>query len=129
MITHNIIYILVSQVATISTNLCIRKNKLNSIQSSTITTLIFYTLLLSINYYHSIEINKLLTIFFGATFVGMSSPQKISFFELFISSLLFTLLFIFLIPLLSGIGGALGLSAFLSVFKVNSVKKIIWKFR
>lgn len=54
-------------------------------------------------------------IFFGGTFIGMSAPHRFGVYTVASSSIIFSLLFEYLVPILDGYGGALGLSAFLSV--------------
>jgi len=54
-------------------------------------------------------------VFFGGTFIGMSAPHRFGIYTVASSSILFSILFEFLVPKLDGYGGALGISAFLSV--------------
>lgn len=71
----------------------------------------------------------LVNAFFGATFIGMSSSLKFNRWQLVLSCLIFTVLFIKLIPFLNGMGGALGFCAFLSVtfsFLTKEFFKIIF---
>lgn len=52
--------------------------------------------------------------FFGGSFVGMCSKDKAGYLAVGFAAALFTPLFYFLSPMIDGMGGALGLSAFLS---------------
>jgi ABC-type sugar transport system permease subunit len=62
--------------------------------------------------------------FFGATFVGMTSEGRMGKKRVFLASLLFALIFTFVIPLLKGIGGGLGTAAFVSSCSVYFAEKI-----
>lgn len=96
-----------------------------AIRASAILTLLFYIDLLILNYFFLVDIDFFLSIFFGGSFIGMSCPSKVGYYSLFGGAIIFSVLFIYLLPYLPGMGGALGLSAFLSVFLVLSIKKII----
>ncbi|WP_368411526.1 hypothetical protein [Alteromonas sp. 1_MG-2023] len=62
------------------------------------------------------------TVFFGGSFVGMSAPHRFSYYLLTMSSLCFAVIFMLLLPLLEGVGGALGCSAFISVAVSHSLR-------
>lgn len=62
--------------------------------------------------------------FFGASFVGMSSKEKVGKINLVISSVVFAIVFLLFTPLLEGHGGALGVSAFICVVFTMLVAKI-----
>ncbi len=69
------------------------------------------------------------TVFFGGSFVGMSAPHRFSYYLLTISSLCFAIIFMVLLPLLEGIGGALGCSAFISVAISHSLRMAVTKLK
>ncbi|WP_404340747.1 hypothetical protein [Pseudoalteromonas mariniglutinosa] len=93
------------------TFLLAKHNRFDAIRASASLSIIAYLLL---NFLHlDAELNSLL--FFGGTFIGMSAAKRFGIFTVLISALLFSLFFKYLVPLLDGYGGALGLSAFLSV--------------
>tara|TARA_B100001063_G_scaffold247378_1_gene293728 strand:- start:32945 stop:33325 length:381 start_codon:yes stop_codon:yes gene_type:complete len=95
----------------LSTYLIAHHNRFDAIRASAASSIIAYGIL------SLLPVNLALysVAFFGGTFIGMSAPKRFGFFTLTISSLLFSILFEYLVPLLDGYGGALGLSAFLSV--------------
>ncbi|MGK0367337.1 MAG: hypothetical protein ACI9QD_000471 [Thermoproteota archaeon] len=93
-----------------------------SVNASTLVTLLSYPIIYMISAKHA---PLYLSLIFGASFVGMSSNKVINTVEVIFSALIFSMLFIYFIPLLNGLGGALGLSAFLSVYLTVLVKKLI----
>lgn len=66
-------------------------------------------------------------LFFGATFVGMSSYEKLGKLGIIFSASFYLLLYSMLAGLLQGIGGALGTIAFLACSSVLLIKKYILK--
>lgn len=116
-------YCFISLVAALLTFECSKISWLGPIRASCVLTLLSFIDFAIINYFYAIDIRFVTTLFFGATFVGMSCPTKIGYLSLSLSALVFTLLFFNLVPLLEGMGGALGLSAFLSVFFMTLIKK------
>lgn len=66
--------------------------------------------------------------FYGGSFVGMTARSKAWVSQIAIAGLLFGLIFYFLSPLLPGMGGALGVSAFLSVVAVFALSGLGAKF-
>lgn len=65
--------------------------------------------------------------FFGATFVGMTDKSRLGWKRVFVASLIFGLIFVFLIPLAKGIGGSLGTAAFVSSSAVYLLGKVVLK--
>lgn len=61
------------------------------------------------------EVERYSAIVFGGTFIGMSAPKRFGFFTVVISALLFVLIFTAIEPATEGLGGALGVSAFIAV--------------
>ncbi len=54
-------------------------------------------------------------IFFGGTFIGMSAPKRFGLYTITCAAVIFAIPFEYLVPKISNYGGALGISAFLSV--------------
>jgi hypothetical protein len=65
--------------------------------------------------------------FFGATFVGMTDKSRLGWKRVFLASVIFGLIFTFLIPFAKGIGGGLGAAAFVSSAVVYTIGKIVKK--
>ncbi|KPH64573.1 hypothetical protein AMS58_12505 [Pseudoalteromonas porphyrae] len=86
-------------------------NRLDAIRASAILSISAY-LLLSLS---DVDAQLYSAIFFGGTFIGMSAPKRFGIYTLFSASLIFSVLFEHLIPRFNNFGGALGVSAFLSV--------------
>ena len=103
--------IIISIIAGISTFQLSQLKAFGIIRSSALLSLIAYGILylLTPNY------ELLSIVFFGASFVGMSCSSRMHNITVTISSIIFAIFFHYLAPLLKGYGGALGLSAFLSV--------------
>lgn len=94
------------------------------IRASASLTILAFALFKLASFWLVLDVDFLTAAFFGGTFVGMSSPAKYGRFSMLICAILFSLLFLFLLPLLDGIGGALGLSAFLSICLWTLLKRI-----
>lgn len=94
------------------------KYQWNLIRASVLPTLFFCTIALIFefpNYYQAL--------FFGATFVGMSSDLRLGKIGIIFSSLLFIFLFSILVDLIKGPGGVLGTIAFISTSLTWITKK------
>jgi hypothetical protein len=109
--------------------------RFNVIRASSLLTIVFYFSVLLI---HNVLISEThssdtaefwATVFFGGSFVGMSAPHRFSYYLLTISSLCFAVIFMVLLPLLDGIGGALGCSAFISVAISHSLRVTVNKLK
>lgn len=89
-----------------------RVSFIGPIRASVGTTLIFLFVesLLSFKFHYFSEV-----LFFGGSFIGMSGVSRIHPWLLSFSCFLFYLYFFQLAPFIKGMGGALGLGAFLSV--------------
>lgn len=112
---------LISIVAALTTFLISSKLKADPIRVSAGLTLLALAIFFAIGLFYEIKIDVLGAVFFGASFVGMSSNEKYTIVQVLFSSILFGLVFIFLTPLLSGLGGALGFSAFLSALLIRGI--------
>lgn len=71
--------------------------------------------------------NVLPAAFFGATFVGMTDKSRLGAKRVFVASMIFGLIYTFLIPLAQGFGGGLGAAAFVSISVVYAASKMITK--
>lgn len=103
--------IAISLIGAISTFLLAKRNRFDGIRASTSLSIIAYFVFFAANL--NVELYSL--VFFGSTFVGMSAPKRFGLYTQIIAALVFTMLFENLVPFINGYGGALGLSAFLSV--------------
>lgn len=86
---------------------------LSYVSSSIIVTLVSYPVILMLNN-SSYENTFLLSMCFGASFIGMTNEKFTSIYFFIICSFIYTQFFLFLSPLLKGIGGSLGFTAFIS---------------
>ena len=87
------------------------KGRIPVVRASSASTLIF-SLLIGLSNIPFVAV--LQAAFFGATFVGMTDKARLGWKRVFVASLIFGVIFIFLIPLAQGIGGGLGAAAFVS---------------
>ena len=98
-----------------------KRYQLSPVFVSSLMGLMISTVFLIQNFKNPFLVNA----FFGATFIGMSSSVKFNRWQLFFSCLVFSCLFIKLIPFLNGMGGALGFCAFLSIGTSFILEKIM----
>lgn len=103
--------LLISLLGAISTYLLAKRNRFDAIRASSCLSILAY----GIFYLVGLNTELYSLVFFGSTFVGMSAPIRFGLESICLSAVLFTLFFEYLIPHLTGFGGALGISAFLSV--------------
>tara|TARA_B100001063_G_scaffold95906_1_gene89587 strand:+ start:503 stop:880 length:378 start_codon:yes stop_codon:yes gene_type:complete len=66
-------------------------------------------------YYFNLQPELYSAIFFGGTFIGMSAPKRFGVYTITSAAMIFAILFEYLVPKINNYGGALGISAFLSV--------------
>ncbi|MAI36058.1 hypothetical protein [Alteromonas sp.] len=93
---------------------------MNAIRASSTCTLICYVLLA---YTAGTETaNTYTSIFFGGSFVGMTSSHRLSSKGVVAAACLFGVISSLLLPFLEGVGGALGVCAFISVSAVHLTK-------
>ncbi|WP_413560632.1 hypothetical protein [Bdellovibrio sp. HCB209] len=117
--------LLVSMVSAQITYHLIHKWHWATIRASALPTLIF-VILLSL-----LDINldgALRAAFFGATFVGMTDKSRLGWRRVLLASIIFGLVFTFLIPLAKGIGGGLGAAAFAGSAVVYALTNFVKKF-
>lgn len=95
------------------------KTKLSAIKSSVICTLVFFAITTFIQkQVPEIEFQYYQTIFFGSTFIGMSSSKHFNMIMIGVSTIIFAVFFKLSHQYFCGIGGALGTSASLTVIIV-----------
>lgn len=104
-----------------STFYLIHEKRLSAVRASSGATLVFALCTMFFSYS---VIASLQAAFFGATFVGMTSNTRMGRKRVFLASLLFTVIFICVIPSLQGLGGGLGTAAFVSSAVVYFVEKV-----
>lgn len=93
--------------------------KMGAIRASALSTLLCYAVLFVCCGNEYAELMS--AVFFGGSFVGMSTQQRLSWKGIGIASCIFGWLSAMLLPLIEGIGGALGVCAFLSVVVVYAI--------
>ncbi len=85
---------------------------------SSLVSLTAFLILSILGRFYVFEMNYFASLIFGASFVGMCSHKVINDLQVVIGAILFSFLFIYLIPQSYGVGGALGFSAFTSILMV-----------
>lgn len=108
-------YLFISLAGAFSTFELSKFKNIGSIRSSCLTSLLFYGVLNTGDFFTAYQQLTYSSLFFGASFVGMCSSSKFGRKNIFLASVLFTYFFIELVPSIKFLGGALGFSAFLSV--------------
>ncbi|GHB76253.1 hypothetical protein GCM10008107_27160 [Psychrosphaera saromensis] len=88
-----------------------RHNRFDGIRASAALSIIAYLIIDALGF----NADLYAVVFFGGTFIGMSAPHRFGIYTITSASIIFSLLFEYLIPVFDGYGGALGVSAFLSV--------------
>lgn len=90
---------------------------MNSVRASSAGTLVCYLMVLLLA--GTDKANVYATMFFGGSFVGMTSSHRLNHTGILIASCVFGAISAVILPLLNGIGGALGVCAFISVVIVH----------
>jgi hypothetical protein len=94
----------------------IHKKHVSTVRASSASTLVFALSALVLQLPFG---NVLPAAFFGATFVGMTDKSRLGAKRVFAASMIFGLIFTFLIPLAQGFGGSLGAAAFVACSVVH----------
>ena len=119
-----LIQFMICTSASLGTYLLIHRYHQSAIRSSAFITCLFCLLIIILD----VPILKQHeALFFGATFVGMSSFEKLGKLGIIFSASLYLVLYSILVSFLQGIGGALGTIAFLSCSTVLLAKKHLLK--
>ena len=119
--------ILYMQVAVICTNVTswlIRKKQVPPVRASSMLTLFTVSTIMLINRDYG---NQFAPVILGSTFVGMSESHRLRLKSLTFASLVFSLVFYFVVPYNPGFGGALGLAAFTSCILIYGMKNLLNK--
>lgn len=116
-----LITLIVSQVAAQLTHALALTKHFGSVRASSFLTLVFIALTSFIA--HPL-IPTLHAVFLGSSFIGMTDPKRLTKFQIFLSSIIFSFFFNFLIIYLKGAGGVLGFSAFMSCLIVHFIWRI-----
>jgi uncharacterized membrane protein len=102
----------------------IHKKHISTVRASSASTLIFAVSAVALQLPFG---NVLPAAFFGATFVGMTDKSRLGAKRVFAASLIFGLIFTFLIPFAQGFGGGLGAAAFVSCSIVHFAGRFMLK--
>lgn len=98
-------------------------------RASTALSLIFFLIQYVLSEVYAFDLHYFAFLIFGASFVGMCSHKIFNDLQVVLAAVLFSVLFSVVTPHYYEIGGALGFSAFVSVFTVYLVsRKIIYDF-
>jgi CBS domain containing-hemolysin-like protein len=121
-----ILILITTVISTVCTRWLIHHKNLSPIRASSLFTL--GVLIASSGY--TFELRPTLeAAVLGGTFVGMTDASKLSFRSLTFASILFSLVFYFIIPYNQGLGGALGFAAFVSCLITYFIKLNLMKFK
>lgn len=116
-----ILTLIVSQTAAQLTHALALTKHFGSVRASSFLTLLFIGLT-SFSAHPLIPV--LQAVFLGSSFVGMTDPKRLNKIQIFLSSIIFSFIFHFLIIYMKGPGGVLGLSAFTSCLIVHFIWRI-----
>ncbi|UYL09401.1 hypothetical protein B9G69_002290 [Bdellovibrio sp. SKB1291214] len=116
---------LVSMISAQITYYLIHTHHWPTVRASAFPTLIFVICLklTGINWEGALQ-----AAFFGATFVGMTDKSRLGWRRVLIASIIFGMIFTFLIPFARGIGGGLGAAAFASCSVIYLLTNLAKKF-
>lgn len=106
------------------TSYLIRKKEMPAVRASSLVTLIATNFVMMFDMKSG---NRIAPVILGSTFVGMSEPHRLGYRSLTIASIVFALIFYFIVPFNPGFGGALGLAAFCSCILIYGMKTILKK--
>lgn len=99
--------------------------RFTSVRASSLLTLLFYLGL----FMSGVAPDLWAGAFFGGSFVGMSAPHRFGVMAVTVAASLFAVCYEFLLPYIAGVGGALGVSAFLSVAAVHLLSLLVAKMK
>ena len=116
-----ILTLIVSQTAAQLTHALALTKHFGSVRASSFLTLLFIGLT-SFSVHPLIPV--LQAVFLGSSFVGMTDPKRLNKMQIFLSSIIFSFIFHFLIIYMKGPGGVLGFSAFTSCLIVHFIWRI-----
>lgn len=116
--------LLTSIAGAVLTYYFVDKVKWTTVKSSALLSLFFACAAMVLNNYYPFDHELYSTYFFGASFVGMSSTNKLSYFWIAIAGLIYGLLLFAFSDYFAGIGGGLGTTACITVIIVFLISKI-----
>lgn len=116
-----ILTLFVSQMAAQLTHALAQTKHFGSVRASSFLTLLFIALTSFVSHP---QVQVLQAVFLGSSFVGMTDPKRLNRIQIFLSSVIFSFIFHFLIIYMKGPGGVLGLSALTSCLIVHFVWRI-----
>ncbi len=111
-----------AQLSTQLTHFLIHRYQWNAIRVSAGGTILFVLLLAA---FPTPLRDTLYSVYLGGSFVGMSDAARLKASHLFFASMIFGLIFVFVLPFNIGMGGALGAAAFVSVSTVYGMRKLL----
>lgn len=97
--------------------------KWSTVKSSAILSLFFSCALMLTNHYYPFNHELYSCYFFGASFVGMTGKERLSYLGIAVTGLLYALVLFAFSNYFSGIGGALGSTACITVIIVFLTKQ------
>jgi len=101
--------------------------KVGSVLASAISSMLLICILEILGLFTSIDINSYSQMVFAASFIGMTTHERLTNIEIFSSPILMIIIYNYIpIEYKSNTGGALGFSAFLSVALYIAVKKLAY---
>ncbi len=89
----------------------VKRLKVSGIRASAFSSLLFSLILWTL---HTPHFDSLSTAWLGGSFLGMSHPKTFSSRELLFGAGVYSVLFIYVLPWNIGLGGALGVAAFVT---------------
>jgi hypothetical protein len=96
----------------------VKRLQVSGVRASAFSSLLFALLLCTLNIPNS---DFLSAAWLGGSFLGMSRPETFSARELFFGALIYGFLYIYVLPLNIGLGGALGFAAFVTCGLLRTV--------
>lgn len=119
-------FLITSIVGGLSTYFLSNYSSLSAVKSSIIATLLFLIVFHVWSSFHEAN-EQLQSVFFGASFVGMSGKKIINWIEALLASALYAFALFYALPYFGGMGGALGTSAAITVITVYLCKIAVKK--
>jgi hypothetical protein len=116
------VFILAAITGTLMTSFLIRVKEFSPVRSSSFVTIVLVSLVMIFDREWA---DKIAPVILGSTFVGMSEPARLGYKSLSLASVVFTFVFLFIIPFNPGFGGALGLGAFCSCILIYGMKILL----
>jgi len=102
----------------------VKKPGISPTRASSALSLFLFGLLYLTSSFFNFDIDYFASLVFGASFVGMCSHKIFNDLQVALAAIVYALVFSFCAPQNLGIGGALGFSAFASVFLIYSFTKV-----